>query len=118
MEFGTGTKPFKPVFKSVPVKTVMPRGKEKSSKDKKEVPAFTSTLVESSKVLRSVEDLGLVPMRCDDESSESDFESEEPASHEVFFSNINGKILVCFFLLAQVIGEIIIICNISPTNPI
>ena len=88
MEFGTGTKPFKPVFKSVPVKTVMPRGKGKSSKikEKKEVPAFTSTLVESSKVLRSVEDLGLVPMRCDDESSESDFESEEPASHEVFFA--------------------------------
>ena len=88
MDLNDGTKPFKPVFKALPSKTVvlLPKSKKKvsSSKEKKEVPSFSSTLVESSKALRSVEDLGLVPLRSD-VSTESDIELEDTTTPQVFF---------------------------------
>ena len=74
--------PFNSIFKAQSSKKTLPT-------EKREVPSFSSTLVDSFKALRSVEDLDLVPLRSD-VFTISDNESEESESVKVLFELLSS----------------------------
>ena len=65
---GLKTAPFKPVFKAKVTHDKSDSNQEKredkktkKTKEKREIPSFSSSLVDSFKPMRKVEDIGLVP---------------------------------------------------------